>query len=147
MNKHKQGFTLIELLVVLAIIGLLSTLGVVAFGSLRQTARDSTRLADLRQIQVALELHYLDNTAYPTEATAVTLGSGNYACLNSSGWAASGCSDPYMGIVPGDPGDNSFSYTSADGTTYTIDGTLEGTVDNYTGDIQATPAGIADVAE
>ncbi|MBI5728279.1 MAG: prepilin-type N-terminal cleavage/methylation domain-containing protein [Candidatus Magasanikbacteria bacterium] len=143
---NKKGFTLVELLVVIAIIGLLSTLAVVALGSARQKARDSKRLSDLKQVQTALELYYTDNNAYPTAATAVTLGSGNAACLNNAGLAATGCANAYMGIVPTDPGSNSYSYTSANGTTYTIDARLEGTVNGLTGNIQATPSGIVDVA-
>lgn len=142
---NKRGFTLIELLVVIAIIGLLSTLAVVALGTARERSRDAKRLSDLRQIQTALELYYTENDAYPTEGVAVTLGAGNYACLNSSGWAASGCATPYMGLVPEDPGSNSYAYTSADGTTYTIDATLEGTVGDLDQTIQASPSGIVDV--
>src|SRR3990167_7007823 len=65
---NKKGFTLIELLVVVAIIGLLSTLAVVALSSARLKARDSKRLSDLKQIQTALELYYTDKSEYPTEA-------------------------------------------------------------------------------
>lgn len=141
---NKKGFTLIELLVVIAIIGLLSTLAVVALGSARQKARDSKRLSDLKQVQTALELYYTDNNAYPTAAVAVTLGSTNYACLNASGWAAAGCATPYMGLVPADPGSNSYAYTSANGSTYSIAATLEGTVNGLSAGITASPSGIAD---
>ncbi|MEK7623553.1 MAG: prepilin-type N-terminal cleavage/methylation domain-containing protein [Patescibacteria group bacterium] len=147
MTKNKRGFTLIELLVVIAIIGLLSTLAIVALSSAREKARDAKRLSDLRQIQTALELYYTDNNNYPTAATAINLGDTNYACLNGSGWAATGCANPYMGLVPTDPTTATYySYTSADGTTYTIDATLEGTTNNMTAAIQASPSGIVDVA-
>ncbi|HOZ36736.1 MAG TPA: type II secretion system protein [bacterium] len=49
LGKNK-GFTLIELLVVIGIIGVLATLGVVAFGGARVKARDAKRLNDLNQI-------------------------------------------------------------------------------------------------
>ena len=140
---NKKGFTLIELLVVIAIIGLLSTLAVVALGSARQKARDSKRLADLKQIQTALELYYTDLSAYPTAATAVTLGDTTHACLNVDGLAAVGCTAPYMGLIPADPGTNSYSYTSADGTTYSIAATLEGAAGGLDlGGIVVTPNGI-----
>jgi len=138
---NKKGFTLIELLVVIAIIGLLSTLAVVALGSAREKARDSKRLSDLKQMQTALELHYTDQGDYPDVTGAVTLGAGNYVCLDSGGWDAT-CTDPYMGLVPSDPGSNSYAYTSADGTTYSIAATLEGTVNGLTGGITASPSGI-----
>lgn len=143
---NKKGFTLIELLVVIAIIGLLSTLAVVALGSAREKARDSKRLSDLKQVQTALELHYTDVGAYPTEPTAITLGDTDSVCLNSSGFGATGCTSAYMPQVPADPGSTSYSYVSADGTTYTITATLEGTVNNLTGSIVATPSGIANAS-
>ena len=140
---NKKGFTLIELLVVIAIIGLLSTLAVVALGSAREKARDSKRLSDLKQVQTALELHYTDNSAYPTAASSTVIGAGSYACLNASGFAATGCATPYMGIVPADPGSGNYTYVSADGTTYTISATLEGTVSGLSGTVNATPSGIS----
>lgn len=138
----RKGFTLIELLVVIAIIGLLSTLAVVALGSAREKARDSKRLSDLKQVQTALEMYYTDQNAYPTAATGVTLGSGSYDCLNASGFAATGCTEPYMANIPADPGSDSYVYTSADGTTYAIAATLEGTLNGLSGDISASPSGI-----
>lgn len=141
----KQGFTLIELLVVIAIIGLLSTLAIVALGSARERARDAKRVSDLRQVQTALELYYTENDAYPIAASSTILGAGSYACLGPGGWGAAGCGTPYMGQVPDDPGANDYTYASADGTTYTIDATLEGTVNNLVGTIQASPSGIEDV--
>ncbi len=139
---NKKGFTLIELLVVIAIIGLLSTLAVVALSSAREKARDSKRLSDLKQVQTALELHYTDNSAYPEEPTAITLGTDDYNCLNVDGFQATGCENAYMGLVPADPGTTSYTYLSADGTNYTLTATLEGTVSGLSGDIQATPSGI-----
>lgn len=144
-NTYKKGFTLIELLVVIAIIGLLSTLAIVALGSARQRARDSQRLSDLRQIQTALELYYTENSNYPTVALPTVLGAGLFACLNTSGWAATGCASPFMSRIPADPGNNSYAYSSANGSTYTINATLEGTVNNLTAAIQASPSGIVDI--
>jgi len=144
MKMNKKGFTLIELLVVIAIIGLLATLAVVALGSAREKARDSRRISDVKQVQTALEFYYTDNDAYPTQGTAVTLGAGDFACLNASGFAASGCSDPYMGQVPSDPGNDDYEYTSADGTSYTVDFTLEGEIEDLSGDLEATPSGISE---
>ncbi len=137
---NKKGFTLIELLVVIAIIGLLSTLAVVALGSAKVKARDSKRLSDLKQLQTALELFYTDQNTYPT-GTAVTLGAGMYACLNASGWAATGCANPYMGVVPVDPHGSAYVYTYGTNT-YSIANTLEGAVNGLSGTIHLTPSGI-----
>lgn len=64
--SNNKAFTLIELLVVIAIIGVLATLAVVALQNARSGARDSKRIADLKQLQTALELYYNDYNSYPT---------------------------------------------------------------------------------
>ena len=70
MFKSKQkGFTLIELLVVIAIIGLLSTLSILALNTARARARDAKRVADVKQIQTALEMYYNDAGSYPLTAS------------------------------------------------------------------------------
>ena len=91
MKKTKQGFTLIELLVVIAIIGLLSTLSIVALNQARARSRDARRIADIKQIQTALEMYYNDNNAYPATATVVAGGR-----IGSS-------TNPYMAIIPSAP--------------------------------------------
>lgn len=143
MSKSYKGFTLIELLVVIAIIGLLSTLAIVALGKAREEARDSRRLSDLSAIQTSLEKYYIDQSAYPTvPAPGVVLGEGQSACLNNTGFAPLGCPDAYLSLVPADPGDGKYIYTSVDGASYTIEATLEGQVNGIGGKIRATPSGI-----
>ncbi len=68
-NKINQGFTLVELLVVIAVIGILSTMAIIALGSARTKSRDAKRVADLKQISTALELFYDDHGYYPTIIT------------------------------------------------------------------------------
>ena len=114
MRKTK-GFTLIELLVVISIIGLLSTLAVVALNSARQKARDAKRVADIKQIQSALELFYNDQNGYPTEngtSGGRILGSASYDCLDDTGFAATCTGNTvYMGLIPANPTPNGYSYT------------------------------------
>ncbi|NCD01236.1 prepilin-type N-terminal cleavage/methylation domain-containing protein, partial [bacterium] len=109
MKTKKQGFTLIELLVVIAIIGLLATLSLVALNSARQKSRDAKRVADIKQMQTALELYYNDNDAYPSASSAL--------------------SPTYMGTVPTPPSPadgtcgtaNVYTYASQDSNrSYTI---------------------------
>ena len=141
---NKKGFTLIELLVVIAIIGLLSTLAVVALGSARQKARDSKRLSDLKQVQTALELYYTDNNSYPTTTDAVALGAGNYLCLDNTGFHATCSGNLYMGLVPAEPtpGTTAYMYESPTGTAYTITATLEGTINDLSGEVVASQNGL-----
>ena len=75
--KNKSAFTLVELLVVIAIIGIISTLAVVSLTNARKSARDAKRIADIKQIQTALELYYQDNGQYPSTITDSIATSGN----------------------------------------------------------------------
>lgn len=59
------GFTLIELLVVMAIIGILTALGVGNFRSVRAKARDAKKKSDLSQIAKAVEAYYNDHRQFP----------------------------------------------------------------------------------
>lgn len=65
IKKNKFAFTLVEMLVVIAVIGVLTTLAMVAVQSSRENTRNAKRVADIKQIQNALELYYQDNNAYP----------------------------------------------------------------------------------
>lgn len=68
--KHfkNRGFTLIELLVVIAIIGILSSVVLASLNSARQKSRDARRVADIKQLQTALELYYDANSSvYPVK--------------------------------------------------------------------------------
>lgn len=120
-NIQKKGFTLIELLVVVAIIGILSALLMSNFVGVRQRARDAQRKSDLRQIQSALELYRADAGSYPTSASNDLASCGSSASLKSQD-----NSSTYMQSIPCDPSTGSpYSYSSTDGTTYTLITCLE----------------------
>ncbi len=85
--KLKAGFTLIELLVVIAIIGILSSVVLASLNSARTKARDTKRVADIKQLQIALELYYDSNSKYPTNLTSL---------VGSSGGAS-------LSVLPADP--------------------------------------------
>lgn len=158
MRKNK-GFTLIELLVVVAIMGLLAALGVIALNQARARARDARRVSDVKQIQTALELYYLDNDSYPQANGVNTIIDIGGACLSANlGFNSDGtCTGTtYMAVVPSNPapendGDNceavDYSYTrnGTGGLSYTIDYCLGSAVGDVTGDNHnATPAGLVD---
>ena len=151
MKSNKKGFTLIELLVVIAIIGLLSTLAVVALNSARQKSRDSKRVADVKQIQTALELYFADSTnGYPSLSNQV-LGSANFKSLCTSGFSAGGTActgTTYMGLVPAAPTPydtaacataNDYVYTGANDA-YSITFCLGGKVGDLTAGVRTATA-------
>lgn len=146
----KKGFTLIELLVVIAIIGILATLAVVALQQARKNARDAKRIADVRQMQTALELFFNDNQYYPDTIDEYATGQ-----IATGGVV-------YMNIIPSAPTpadgtctatSNAYEYVGT-GTAvgdywgeYAIDFCLGGQTGGMTaGEKCATPGGILDGA-
>lgn len=144
-KKVKKGFTLVELLVVIAIIGILAAVGITALSGARSKARDAKRVADIKQVQSALELYFNDKAGYPAAATALALGSSSASILCSgettTGFLGTMCTGAptatYMGLVPKDPqstgtacvvagdppaiaGPCDYAYTSTDVNSYQI---------------------------
>lgn len=109
----KRGFTLIELMVAIAILGIVSTIGLIAYSKSQAIARDSRRKQDLRAIQTALELYYQKNNHYPCvgQAPQTSANGGVWIVDNASGGVGcggSGGSSPildtsYINQVPIDP--------------------------------------------
>ena len=148
MKKQKQGFTLIELLVVIAIIGLLSTLSILALNQARARARDAKRIADVRQMQTALEMYYNEFGDYPDDGDIVVGGS-----IGTS-------TNVYLAAIPAPPkpfdgaecatlAPDAYTYirtgvASEGSAAYTINYCLGATINDVTGDVlqTASPAGI-----
>lgn len=89
---NNRGFTLIELLVVIAIIGILSSIVLASLNTARQKSRDARRVSDIKQLQLALELYYDANGAYPTYANF--FGSSPTSLVGAN----------YISVIPSDPG-------------------------------------------
>src|SRR3989344_4015283 len=129
--NSKRGFTLIEILVVVSIIGLLSSVFLVGLGGFRSRGRDARRLADLRQVQNALEVYYTKCQRYP--------GGVNCAAGDPAGWSAlqSAITQSGLGIsqLANDPQNlqittRTYGYAvSTDGQNYLVGATLENTGD------------------
>jgi prepilin-type N-terminal cleavage/methylation domain-containing protein len=136
-KTNKTGFTLIELLVVIAIIGLLASIVLLALNSARAKSRDATRLADVRELATAEELYYNDNNGYQ---------------LTAAGLGALAVGSAYIGVVPVAPtpidgsctaAQNTFTYTSATGTTYSLTFCLGGLTGGFAAGVHtASPTGI-----
>jgi len=104
-KKNKKGFTLIELLVVISVIGMLSTFALVALQNSRIKARDARRLADIKQIQKALELYYdANDNQYPNIHQARSYWSAGAGNNWGNGAGSLGAAlKPYMNPLPVDP--------------------------------------------
>ena len=122
-----RGFTLIELLVVVAIIGLLASIILASLNSARYKSRDARRIADLKEIQNALELYYSDHTQYPTALDT--------AHLVTPGYMPEIPTDPYTG--------NPYLYAGLGGVkciAYHLGATLEDSSNTaLNGDADAAP--------
>lgn len=111
----RTGFTLIELLVVIAIIGILSSVVLASLNSARKKGRDARRVADLKQLQLALELNYDASGSYPATGTGVA--STSLTDLVTNG---------YIATMPSDPGSGAYGYVQTDsGNGYVLGAILE----------------------
>lgn len=135
--KAKTGFTLIELLVVIAIIGILAAVVLVSLNSARAKSRDAKRLADVRQMQTALELYFNDCNSYPAGTILVLDGEGlgNGTNCVGGGWVTPPTGTIYMQVTSAAPTpvdnpsgssictsiNNSYTYAqTSSGSNYTI---------------------------
>jgi prepilin-type N-terminal cleavage/methylation domain-containing protein len=115
----EKGFTLIELLVVIAIIGVLATLSLVAFSTVRRKAQIAKVQSETETIRKAIEYLVNDSGEWPNHKSVEEVesgGSDNELCEtcthklsdpegglvdtddNYSGW-----NGPYISSIPKDP--------------------------------------------
>ena len=106
--KFKRAFSLIELLVVVALIGILSSIGVVAYGGYTKSAKQKTAELSLNTINLGLQEYKSNFGSYYTGASTCN--------SNSSGNIVSNVLDGQDNLT-----DQDFQFCiSASGSNYTI---------------------------
>ena len=76
-RSHHSAFTLVELIVVIAILVVLSTVGFVGYSGYSSASRDSTRLADLKNIYQALKVVQAQEGKAPNPDNFLTINNGS----------------------------------------------------------------------
>ncbi len=128
--NRTTGFTLIELLVSLTIIGLLTAILYANFEQAREQSRDKSRLAALKELQLAIEQYKAQTGSYPAAGcgatTAQFAGPGSASASGLIGCTAAGTNSYITGLVPGYivrlPFDPKFEFDANKGFYYRSDG-------------------------
>jgi len=138
IKNQKFGFTLIELLVVMAILGILSVIGIGNFRNAQIKARDSQRKSDLQELQRSLEMYSNDYGGYPQSTVDGEIKVG----LENLSWKTKTVTGSefidsketlYMKELVGDPiGIPNYCYNSS-GNSYRVYAKLENSQDPAVG--------------
>jgi len=131
--KIHKGFTLIELILVMALVGILSVVGIASYTQATVKSRDTKRKNDLNQIAKALELFNNDVGRYPkSDAEGSMLcptidGSEDTLCIGSIYSFSNGVKSTYMTNLPEDPtsGQQYRYFPSANFDSYSLYAALE----------------------
>lgn len=100
LRRTSRGFTLIELLTVMGIIGLLASVILTNLTVARMRARDSIRKSSMQQLDLAIQLYYDSNGAYPIVDDT---SPGDWSPAFKAQMA------PYLKPLPLDPSGNNIS--------------------------------------
>lgn len=73
ISQNKNAFTLVELIVVITILAILATIWFISFIWYQKSARESTRLSDVKLIEKQLSIYEARNSTIPLPDNSVTI--------------------------------------------------------------------------
>jgi len=128
--KKSRGFTLIEVMIVIVIIGILTAVVLASLSTARAKSRDTKRISDISQLQLAIALYLNKYGKFPVAASN---NNGANAALGGPLETALVGTDKFIAQMPTDPFNNTqnavlykYGYkTDFSGTTYCLGATLE----------------------
>ena len=118
--KNKKGFTLVELVVVIAILGILAGIAIPRFMDATATARGAKIVADMRTVESAETMYYVQNNGYGTMTQLTTAGflaakpvppTGSYIVTDSGRTGTVAASTEYEIAIVAASGGTPASYT------------------------------------
>jgi hypothetical protein len=96
----------VEMLMIGAIICAIGLVSGYAVLSARSHTRDVTRLANVRELQMAFELYFQGHSSYPISGEPMALGQALTACLSQNGFSGpcpTNGPTPYLELVTAPP--------------------------------------------
>jgi len=104
--RRTRGFTLIEIMVVVIIIGLLAAIIVPSLMSNVDKANVAKAKQDIRALEAALSMYYLDNSKYPTSEQGLSALTQQPTDPTIRHWRPGG----YLERISKDPWGNPYQY-------------------------------------
>ncbi|EKD66821.1 MAG: hypothetical protein ACD_49C00009G0046 [uncultured bacterium (gcode 4)] len=120
--KTKTWFTLVELIVVISILAILATIAFLSFSWYSSSARDSTRISDLKNIEIWLWVYNAKSGVYPIPESPINIEASWTVIWYQWYFWDTASSIIWINKTPTDPVDNTkYTYsTNSDKTKYQL---------------------------